>query len=147
MSELQVWVDLSPGPPATIEEGLDRRAMLAELSDDEWMRAYVRHERAIIAHPLFAKLVREVAVAEQELYPPGFRRRVDRVYTYTYGSWMSRGNEPRRTAPLQRRARVLSAKIATDLGREGADAAAAVYVAARDYVRTRQLPEVHTSHG
>lgn len=83
----------------------------------EWMRAYRRHGNAIVKHPLFPKLVREVAVDEQ----PGHR-------------WGRR-------RPSQMRSQRFALQIAEELQilptLPGGERAARVYVEARDHVRLR----------
>lgn len=94
---------------------IEDEAEAAELG--EWMRAYRRHGNAIVTHPLFPKLVREVAIDEQ----PGRR------WGYRHSSEM--------------RSQRFALRIADDLEilptLPWGERAARVYVEARDHVRLR----------
>jgi hypothetical protein len=133
----------------------------AELTDglsDEWMAAFIATTRAVENHPLFPRLVREVAVAEAPGRPHfAWLRRNSR----TYGIWINRdqpggfsdSDEPivshgGRKHPRQpyaavrtRRAYLLCRVIASELdnftGWRLREADAAVYVTARWHVQHR----------
>lgn len=108
------------------------------------------HYRLIEQHPLFNRLIREVAAAECCVPPRnlGWLRRNSR----TYGSWMTRTSTglggqvsiDAITRNSRRRANVLCAKIAAELFPKGyadlpREQEAKVWVTARDYARAREF--------
>lgn len=97
----------------------------------------------VIANPLFRKLVRSVAVAEQ---PFKQRAKRYRLNSYTYGLWLSRGETWPGQGGKDRRARYFAAEIAKDVPPPWAFASqketeAFVYITARDFVRAREMPK------
>lgn len=107
-----------------------------------WDAAYRQTRAEIILHPQFRKLIREVAVAEQNTEPPSWRRRRENSPTGWY--WATRGNIGTGRGRLDRRALLLAGKVAFGLDLDDrfgspSDALAVVYVTARDFVRTRRI--------
>lgn len=99
-------------------------------------------EEKVISHPLFRRLVREVAVAEQSMKQHATRYRLN---SPTYGLWLSRGEKWPGKGDKSRRARLLTAEIAKEVvpwpTASQRDAEAFVYVTARDFVRAREIPK------
>lgn len=118
---------------------------MSEIDIHHWTAAFIANTRKIEQHPLFPRLVREVAVAEA---PRRFTRLARN--SPTYGAWAARqgarvhGERQHgtpRTGPNHRRAYLLAERVAVETGilseSRMAERQAAVYVAARYHVRHR----------
>lgn len=115
---------------------------------DGWMAAFIANTRAVESHPMFPRLVREVAIAEAAA-----SKRLAWIArnSPTFGSWINRpglshdlARQRRHCAyPLgrQRRAYIFARRIVNDLdhfsGWRLPEADAAVYVTARWHVQHR----------
>jgi hypothetical protein len=105
-----------------------------------WQEAYDALSKNIRVHPAFARLVREVAVAEQAGAPGDAWRRRN---SPTFGAWMRRDMPLRRRGRMDRRAYLFASRIAEALElypEQPKEAQARVYIEARNYVRARELP-------
>lgn len=103
-----------------------------------WRDAYDAMTLAVEAHPLFRRLVREVAVAEQPQRP--YRWAWLRRNSRTYGLWTTRGMTSARRGRLSTRAWRLAEQIGDELlpaWPSRADRAARAYTTALHHVRAR----------
>lgn len=105
----------------------------------DWTIAHEQMVARITEHPLFPKLVREVAVAEQT-----FKRQAKRFYnSLTYGEWLRRGERWPRKGGKRDRAYLFANRMQDDLNiwptLPRGEAIGMIYGTAREFVRARKV--------
>lgn len=119
------------------------------MTADAWQIARTANERAVVSHPDFPKLVREVAAWDGWQQTTPYRLRMN---SPTYGSWWARlpdgmgGDGVRmnyRHRKYNKRVKPIAERIAHDVMPEyfpESEAVAFAFGMAWDYVKARRLP-------